>query len=485
MRFATPEYVEVTLARIIAPGNVRQRQKAEHVRLLAASIRELGDKTQNAIVARKVRGGWEIIEGRDRFSALLLNGARETWVHVVAEATDLELLKCEIHENLHRRNDDKAALTKALVDRAEGLVRSHVGSKSPSVEAAHRPESARGEARRIVAEATGTSKHAVAKRDLRAQAREEGAAGSRAEALAAPPPPLIETWGAPLSDEVRTVVVAQQAAFREVDRLARQAQAALTKLREVCPISGAEQRLSETAHQLGALARALMPTHLCPYCKGVAGDLTCKLCGDRGYARAEQMADVPPELLGAVEADASIAAAGLDADPAPVDCAHAYRKGGASTGICLNCGAAGAANWTAAGNMPAGTAAPQHEPDDAGWTAHGPGSDRRAIKALKLEDMTEAELMDALAAAPENSAQRLELKAAVHELQGEGNPCGCYSCNYMRRLRGVPEVHPGAAHKAKAKAARRPRVVMIDGHEVTDDEGAALLGEGDGPWTER
>lgn len=406
MRFATPEYREVALAKIVAPGDVKRRQKEEHVKLLAASIRELGDKPQNAIVVRKVRGGWEIIEGRDRFSALLLNGARKTWLHVVAEATDLELLKCEIHENLHRRHDDKSALTKALVDRAEALVLRHASPKSSP----HRPESSRGEARRIVAEAEGTSKLVVAKRDLRARAREDGAADSRATARAAAAPsplPPIETWGAPLSDEVRTVVVAQQAAFREVDRLARAAQAALTKLREVCPIGGAEQRLTDAAHQLGALARSLIPTHLCPCCKGIKCELTCKLCKDRGFARAEQMADVPPELL-TPEVMESIEAAGLDAAP--------------------------------------------REP-------------------------SEAELLDALMGSMPDSPEKHETQAKIHEAQGEGNPCGCYSCNYVRRLRGVPEVHPGAAHKSKAKAARKPRIVMPDGHEVTDDEGAALLAD--------
>ena len=298
MKFGAPEYREVALAKVVAPGDTLERQKRPHVVALAASIRELGDKPHNAIVARKVRLGWEIIEGRDRFSALLLNGAKKTWIHVVEEATPLELLKCEIHENLHRRHDDKAALTRALIDRAEDLVRRHVSPKSGDLAPAHRPETPRGEGRRIVAEAEGVALDTVIRRDQRAKAREEGAPTEKSDrSVAHAEPPPIETWDLPISDELRAKVVALQAALKSIAQSAAAQQATAGKLDGLPP--GIAAQIRDQAHALGALARAAMPTHLCPYCKGNpdAEKDACRFCKGALFARAEQMADVPPELL--------------------------------------------------------------------------------------------------------------------------------------------------------------------------------------------
>ncbi|HVX94597.1 MAG TPA: ParB N-terminal domain-containing protein, partial [Polyangia bacterium] len=121
-------YKLVALKSIIGPGDVKRRQATKDVKDLAESIRDLGDEPMHAITARKTKRGWEIIAGRDRYSALLLLKAQRTWVHVVTHATPLGLVKAEAHENLRRRQDDRGALLAAL-DKAEAAITGQASAK--------------------------------------------------------------------------------------------------------------------------------------------------------------------------------------------------------------------------------------------------------------------------------------------------------------------------------------------------------------------
>lgn len=384
---------EVAIGKIIGPGDLKRRQATDDVKALAISIEKLGGEPQNAIVARKTKRGWEIISGRDRYSALLLIKAKKATIHVVLEATPLELLEAEIEENLKRRDVDRDALVAEMVRRAAKLLpqRSEADKLSGSTHKDNeesrdvtRARTAEGEAREVVAKAMGTTPEAVRAATKRNTAREEAARevvgnGAGASTAAPAPAPLpIEAHGHPFpaAYQVRVMIVLD--ALIACDKASQAAQRALTEMESVLTDlkwkPAEAQRLRELAKQLGAAARAARPAHACPYCwddnePRVADEPRCKVCGGEGTLTDDQAKNVPPEVWSSDE-------------PEPGDCAHAYRKGAKPTGACLNCGAPGAATWTEAQHVPKGTKAPPHEPNDPGWVAHGPGSDRD-VKAAK------------------------------------------------------------------------------------------------------
>ena len=289
-------YKSISTAKIIAPGDLRARQKSTDVKDLAASIKKLGDEPIHAITARRTKRGWEIVAGRDRYAALVLLKAKSTWVHVVVEATPLELIEAEIHENLRRRVVDRDKLVASLVERTEkllGEIPHNLNGNSPRQ---GRPKTARGEAREIVAKAEGTTTEAVRAAEYR-EARDEGPAGNRDE-KAAPPAPPIETWGLPLSAEAAYLLVDEIEGLKEIDHLGRRAQVAVTKLVNARLPEAHAQRILSVAHELGVLARAVMPAAICPYCLNGARStpVGCNTCGATGYVRAEQLAGIPREL---------------------------------------------------------------------------------------------------------------------------------------------------------------------------------------------
>lgn len=352
-------YREVPLKKIIGPGDVKSRQAAPHVVELAADIRELGDEPINAVTAKKTPKGWLLIAGRDRFSALLLNNARTTWVHVVVEATAQELHDVEVSENLYRRDIDRNKLIAERVRQLTARVVAERTSRSNDREVppAHRPKSAEGEARDRAASQLGMTPEAVRTAERRAEVREgAGPNGHPAQAASAPPP--IETFGVTLHAETLAIVVAQQAALRDVEKGARLAVAALKAYGEAFghkDFAG----LLEQAQALGAAARVSMPDALCAYCKDMSAKIGCKACEGAGFVACNS--NVPPELLlngdeaciqvGGALVGVTEYLAGLDAghapkkkaatkyDRKPEDCAHAYTDGAKQPGKCSQCGA--------------------------------------------------------------------------------------------------------------------------------------------------
>lgn len=269
-------YRQVKIGSIVAPGDVLKRQKTDGVKGLVHSIGDLGNEPMHAITARATDRGWEIIAGRDRYSALQVLKAKTAWIHVVLDASDVELLKAEVHENLHRRHDDKAALTARLVDKAEGVLTRHVSRKSEEPPG-HRPEGSRGAARRLVAEASGETVEAVTRRDQRA------AAGARQIPIALPP---IDLHGHELPTHMADVApLCKQ--IDKCDQLLRNAKAAITELTMFasCP-PGVVEALRRSLDEATSRLRTEKPAHLCPKCNGTAAPTTgatCKTCKERGW----------------------------------------------------------------------------------------------------------------------------------------------------------------------------------------------------------
>jgi len=296
---------EVALKSIVAPGDVKERQRAPHVVQLAEDIRELGGEPGNPLWVKKVRQGWQLIAGRDRYSALALLGAKVAPVRVVEEATAQELHDLEVSENLHRRVDDRDALIRERVRKVTERVQAERANIGTNVPESPR-KSAKVEAREIVAEQLGVTPAAIRKSEQRAKAREEGAArdsatgtegqGRLTGALALPPP--IETFGHALPEHVRADVEPVLAALRKVDVMLRQAQAAAKGLEVTTFERGAAAGIVEQLQRLGEHVRAVTPAALCPYCLGAAPTKAgngCKACNTTGYVTRQVFESAPRE----------------------------------------------------------------------------------------------------------------------------------------------------------------------------------------------
>jgi hypothetical protein len=245
-------------------ADLRRRMQDPRVVALAGSTDDLGGEPMNAPTLNGDASPPRLVAGRDRMAATLLRKRKHVWVHVGVDWTPADLLKAEIHENLYRRHDDKAALTKALVDKAEGILDQTVENCAPR---RGQPKSTRTQARELVAEASGESLIAVQRRDERAQVREEQAAGNRAAgASAAPPPAPIETFGHEIPAVVAAGIGSITSAFDKADQLLRQVQAALAELALTSFSPGLAQRLKMDAQALATRVRSERPYALCPYC---------------------------------------------------------------------------------------------------------------------------------------------------------------------------------------------------------------------------
>jgi hypothetical protein len=299
---------DVPFRQIIGPGDVPKRQKTQNVLDLAEDFKKYG-RPLHPLTLQKTKRGLEVVIGRDRFSAGALVKAKSVPAQVVLEATPAELLEIEIKENLHRRHDDKAVLTKRLVDKAEAVVSARVSANADAEPAGPgRPVTPRGEARRLVAEQSGRTVEAVRKAETRAKEREEAQPGNRDTAQAAPAAPPIDTHGRafPAGWIPRVEIINE--ALDAMDKAARAAQAACSLLdgSSAKGIGGWKpallQRLRELFHTAGAQARAARPAHVCPLC---TEDRTvydvdakkphCKLCGDERTLTQEQWDALPAE----------------------------------------------------------------------------------------------------------------------------------------------------------------------------------------------
>jgi hypothetical protein len=307
-------YVQKRLEALDLPGDMTKRQAQPHVKALAADIAELGEEPIHAPVFRDETG--KIISGRDRMAALLLNGAKRCWIRW-ASCTDEEAQDLEASENLYRRNDDRAA-----------LIAKRVGQVADSIAAAitqpgtlsHVTNSVKAIARKRVAKEAGITPAAVRKAEQREAAKSskknaidvpspgraggdpttEAARGGEA-AITPEPPDMIAMHGvsAPaawLAEVANTVV-----ALGEADKLLRQAQAAVKRIKDGNYPGAVYQRLYAHIHAAAADVRYATPVAVCVYCRDPGGGAgrraECNGCGKTGFLLAEQLTCVPRELL--------------------------------------------------------------------------------------------------------------------------------------------------------------------------------------------
>ncbi len=304
-------YQQKRVSSLKLPGSLAARKKLPHVIELAADIRELGDEPINAPVFSK---GGEIIAGRDRVAALLLNKAKRCWVRI-ADATPAERRALEASENLFRRIDNRNELIAARVAAlAEGIAAQRQ-TVTTVTEGPNRRDVA--EARAKVARQVGVTPGAVRQAEHRAKDipspvfrgnDTEVARGGEA-AIFQPPPNAVQARGCPID----TFDVEVSAAFHErvsavwgvlekVNHSLVNAQTELAKLKGSPDFSGALwQRLKAEIHTAAYNTRAARPALVCLYCRDPDGVAllrdNCNGCNKLGWLIEEQRAMVPRELL--------------------------------------------------------------------------------------------------------------------------------------------------------------------------------------------
>jgi hypothetical protein len=258
------------------PGDIKARMKAPHVIELAASIEKFGgEPVEPPVVQDKTR---VLIAGRDRIAALMLNKVPRVWVRIV-EGEPEELKGLEIDENLRRRQDSRKELLAEAMKLEKATKEAEAKELGTSVP---RPKAIR----EAVAKKAGIKPESVRKSVQRSKAK---------EAPPKPEKPPIDTFGLELSKGLSTAVSRIKDALMSMEQSSKNVQHVISGVAGILP-GQVTARLLEAARTLGAEVRAVMPTHLCPTCRG-DGDEKCKLCKGAHYARHEQMADVPREQL--------------------------------------------------------------------------------------------------------------------------------------------------------------------------------------------
>ena len=317
------------IAELTIPGDVRKRMRDARVIELAESIRVNG---QIAPIVMRPSDG-RIIAGRDRLAALLINGARYAMVQRVT-CLDVEAVRMEIAENLHRRQDSRTELLARYTETLEGDALTPPPPEARTVAAADGPEldemlakakvkvarddppeettqevitatsvaetppeaepakpgrpkgskSRKGKAAEIVADAAGIDPKSVMRATQR-QAKKEAAA--TAPAPAESPAPCIDGLGQPVPADIGVAALLARLALEDIDKAMRRALADLTHLRKtVAPYPVNLGQLRDALRTAAHLSRAYQPAAVCKFCRGAKPD--CATCWGAGFMTVEQ-----------------------------------------------------------------------------------------------------------------------------------------------------------------------------------------------------
>lgn len=241
---------------------------------------------------------WKLLIGRRRVAAALHNGEAEVLCKLV-ECTDEEGALAADIENAFREHLTPAR-TKELVDSLAAkiaVLRGERGKESilePSRKKG-RMKLPRTVAREIVAQATGRSKETQRKaeqREIKKNKAIEAATDHDADIGISSP------W-AELDDDFRRQTNKVVKTVHELAQLLSRAVGGITALVESgLPIHQARlNRLKEDVALCSSTMRGLLPTDLCPFCKGIpAVQAKCGACLNTGYITRNQREGVPKEL---------------------------------------------------------------------------------------------------------------------------------------------------------------------------------------------
>jgi hypothetical protein len=268
------------------PGDFRARLESHNVKSLAGS----GEILQPPAIRKEDRS---VIYGGDRLAALHLRGEKETecWVYEVDEDQAEEM---RLVENIHRRHDNKDFLIAKLVALRERRLTLTQDANSgqtdhpaPDAPEPGRPKTPRGLAREQVAAAAGITTEAVRSAEKRAAAADRE---------------VHDDGPAPAQDSPASPGLAESLALDELDRLLMAAVKAITKLAKEFPalverfdVAGLKWKLQR---EVAPGFRAMRPQDRCLFCKRWPGVMeNCPACKGGGWIVADQLNDIPKELL--------------------------------------------------------------------------------------------------------------------------------------------------------------------------------------------
>lgn len=278
---------EVPIAQLRLPGNWKQILDDPSVPVLAISrkIMALHDP-----MVRK--SDWRLIHGNRRVAAALHNGDTHILVKII-DCSDAEADLIAKMENAHREHMSREDVKKLVDAFAEQIAQMEPANDRPSSVRIKLPKTI---AREIVADTLGVTPEAVKKslqRERRRVKRLKAAADHDADVGIRSP------W-AQLDDDFkrqtnRIIEVTNGAA-----QLLQKAMQQLTLMMQAKTLPLHEGRLTKTYESIAvssAALRALLPTCLCPYCKGVPKlQPKCLACMTTGYITRGQEPGVPDEL---------------------------------------------------------------------------------------------------------------------------------------------------------------------------------------------
>lgn len=285
---------ELSIKSLRLPGDIKDRMRQQHVIDLARSMVDVtgGEPGQPPTVTPEK----DVVTGRDRIAACMVNGLKKIWVRV-GVFTREEREEWEIVENLHRRHDDRTALLARLSELRKARLRTEQGGTD--VPASDQTITAR--ARAEVARDAGVTPATVRKAEQRARAKDagEGAADpvipGRVGQGSEPPPP-IRTFGVPVDPTLLFLAEEQQHVLDALDRALQTAQAAASQCKGVTGVEQLGERLRAELHRMAADVRRERPAALCPAGKGTCAP-SCRLCHGKHLVAEHLLENLPAELL--------------------------------------------------------------------------------------------------------------------------------------------------------------------------------------------
>ena len=315
MRWLGYKQVSFKSIRVDMP-DIKRRMKTDHVKDLAENIKMHGSEPIQAPTVRAKTS--DLLCGRDRYSASLLNEAKKLWVHVV-ECDDREAKELELSENIYRRADNRAELIAQLVklkeqhykaEQEQAIARGEKVSAAPS-------NSPIAKARKEVAKAANVStatvvsheKHVARKSAKDAEigngepgevTRVQGDETEQEGAIVYELPEGFNTFGLIVSqDEIREIENITLV-LGDWDKANRRTLGHLTDIEKAGGAALAPthaQKIRERLQAAGHAIRDAIPASLCYFCKSLdALKAACPACGGTGVVGMHGGDNVPPEL---------------------------------------------------------------------------------------------------------------------------------------------------------------------------------------------
>lgn len=288
MKFTGSRTIKLSALRL--PGDIARRRKAPHVKELAASI-----KANGLAHLPVVDSTFSPVVGRDRIAALLELGHKTTEVRTV-EGTADELEALEIAENLHRRRDDVDEMRSRYVAVMERQLVEVASTNSPLHRDVGRPATPRGQAINEAAKQEGVTPRAV--RDSLARVEAKAAEVEEPEEPEQTDP--VEMWGLRVDGREQEFAQVRQVqeVLRAADTALKAALRAVASLKDgpkICEI--AYYRVRQGVQLAADTVRRSIPTHLCPYCKGMKNRTPkCTGCAGTAYTGGDIADHIGPEL---------------------------------------------------------------------------------------------------------------------------------------------------------------------------------------------